>query len=456
MKSSASFFALAVGIGAVVLTGWWLTRDDEAEQAGGGRPPYVLPVTLGTVQRQDLTPRVRLTGTVASERHARLGFDVSGRLRELEVREGDDVEKGEVLARLWDLDQQAVLARAKAAELLAQRELERDLAGSREEQILRLEAELQAAQADAEFAQSEVERNKDLVGTNVISKSRFQTLASAEAAAAARVRAAEERLREAQAGTRAEDIEVRRAELAMATAQVGIAQREVDKTELVAPFSGSVVRRLATVGDTVAAGAPIYEVVDLSRREIELEVPSRVVPGLGEHPPVVVTLDDRPNLRLATRIDSLVSAADEASGNFRGLVRIGPEQDPERDLKPGLFVRTEVELAPLRGALVVPSDAVRVMTEGRIVVRAAPGEQPQSLVAQWVPVRVLGSEGGWTAVEPLGGELAEGDSIVVTGVDLAFPGAPLLPRPPATGAEAGAGAPGPEGAPSTGGDEESP
>jgi multidrug efflux pump subunit AcrA (membrane-fusion protein) len=192
-------------------------------------------------------------------------------------------------------------------------------------------------------------------------------------------------------------------------------------------------------------------VVDLSRRKIELEVPSRVVPGLGEHPPAVVTLDDRPNLRLATRIDSLVSAADEASGNFRGVVRIGPEQDPERDLKPGLFVRTEVELEPLRDALVVPSDAVRVMTEGRIVVRAVPGEQPQSLVAQWVPVRVLGSEGGWTAVQPLGEELGEGDSIVVTGVDLAFPGAPLLPRPPATGSAA----PSPEGAPSTGEDEES-
>ena len=444
MKSSVSLLALAFGIGSVALAGWWLAREGSAEEAGDSRPSYVLPVTLDTVKRLDLVPRVRLTGTVASERHARLGFDVAGRIRDLEVREGAEVLEGDVLARLIDLDQQALLKRAQAAERLAQRELDRDLAGSREEEVLRLGAELQAAEADAEFARTEVERNQDLVGTNVISKSRFQTLVSAKAAAEARVHAAQERLREAEAGARAEDIEVRRAELAVASAEVGIAQREVDKTELFAPFSGSVVERLATPGDTVAAGAPVYELVDLSRRKIRLEVPSRVVPGLGVRPPALVTLDDRPHLRLTTHIDSLVPAADEASGNFRGLVRIGPGEDLERALKPGLFVRVEVELEPLRDVLVVPSDAVRVITEGRIVVAAAPGEQPGSLVARWVPVRVLGSEGGWTAVEPLGEALEAGDSIVITGVDLAFPGAPLMPRPAATEQERGDGAAGSE------------
>jgi len=428
MKSPASLLILALGVGAVAVAGLWLASDEAADEAGGGRPPYVLPVTLSTVQRQDLEPQVRLTGTVASERYARLGFDVSGRVRELVVREGESVQAGDLLARLYDLDQQAVLARAEASRLLAQRELDRDLAGTRDEEVQRLQAELEAAEADAEFARSEVERNKDLVGTNVISQSRFETLASAEAAARARVRAAEERLREARAGTRSEIIEVRRAELAVAVAEVGIAQREVDKTELHAPFPGSVVQRLATAGETVAAGVPIFALVDLSHREIELEIPSRVVPLLGASPPALVTLDDRPDLALATHIGSLAEAADEATGNFRGLIRIGPGEDPERALKPGLFVRIVVQLEPLRGVLVVPSDAVRVLTEGQIVVTAVPGEQPDSLAARWVPVRELGSEGGWTAVEPLGEALAAGDSIVVIGVDLAFPGAPLMPR----------------------------
>ena len=446
MKSSASLLALGVGVGAVALVGWWLSSEGVAEQAGGGRPPYVLPVTLGTVARRDLLPSVRLTGTVGSERYARLGFDVSGRIGELAVRRGDEVQRGEVLARLWDLDQQAVLRRAEAAELLAQRQLDRDLAGSRGEQIRRLQAELEAAQADAEFARSEVERNRELVGTNIISKSRFDTLASAGVAAEARVRAAEERLREARAGTREEDIEVRRAELAVARAEVGIAQREVDKTELRAPFAGSVVARLAAIGDTVGASVPIYELVDLQAREVELEIPSSVVSGLGARPPARVTLDDRPDLRLDTHIDSLVAVADRSSGNFRGLVRIGPDEDPERALKPGLFVRVEVDLKPLRDVLVVPADAVRVITAGRIVVKAVPGEEPQSLAARWVPVHVLGSAGGWTAVEPLGEKLEAGDSIVVTGVDLAFPGAPLMPRPSGGDGAAGGGAEAPAGA----------
>lgn len=432
MKSAGSALLFGIGVLAVVLVGWWLRTSEAGGEEPMAPPPFMLPVTLAAVELGELAPRARVTGTVSSARHARLGFDVAGRVRSLDVREGDLVATGTMLGALWDIDQQALLAQTEAAADLARAELVAEQAGARAEEIRRLEAELAARVAEAELAESDVARNRDLAGTSVISRSRFDTLVAASTAALARVKAAEERLAEARAGARAEDIAIKQAQVALRESEVLIAAREVAKTQLLAPFGGSVVAQLASEGDTVGAGVPVFELVDLGRREIELELPSSVVPHLGANAAVLVTVDDRPGFELRTRLASLVVVADEESRNFRGLVRIGPDEDDGGVLMPGVFVRVDVELEPLRDVLRVPEDAVRITKDGALVVRAAagePGPHGPTLVAELVPVRVLASDAGFSAVEPLGAPLAAGEQVVVTGVDMTFPGATLMPVP---------------------------
>lgn len=426
-----------IGLVAVVLVGFWLNRDEVSEAEAGGHRGFVLPVTLAPVERGTLEPRVQLTGSVTSARHARLGFLLAGRINSLAVREGDVVTRGALLGELSDLDQQAQLARAQSARDMVQSELARDLAGTRAERLGSLEAELEARRADADIARRNVERNAELIGTEIISMSQYDTLVAVQAAADARVSVAEQELAEARAGTRPEDLDIRRADLALREAEVSIAQRELDKTSLKAPFDGHVVRRLAALGDMIGAGVPVFELVDLGRREIEIEIPSTRAGQLDDGARVVVTVDSMPGFRLETELDSLVVVADAESRNFRGIVRIGPDQDPEQVLKPGMFARLELSLRPLNERLLVPADALRQTPAGTLVVVArAGGERGPSgepgLVAEWVPVRVLASEQGVAAIEVLGDE-GEGldvtDKVVLSGSDLAFPGATLMPRP---------------------------
>ena len=79
-----------------------------------------------------------------------------------------------------------------------------------------------------------------------------------------------------------------------------------------------------------------------------------------------------------------------------------------------------------------------------VVVRAAPAEGGEGMVAEFVPVRVLAQAAGRSAVEGLTVELAPGDRMVLTGADNAFPGASLL--------AAGAAGPGPDGGAEAGGE----
>jgi len=453
--ASATF----LGLGALALlgVGAWMIFSEPEREPPAGRPPYVLPVTLAEVERGTLRPRVRLTGTVSSADHASLGFEVGGRIAALPTREGERVAEGAVLARLDGLEQQAALHRAEAAAARAERDLERWLAGSREEEKRRLAAELAVRKAEAELARKEVARGRDLVASKVISQSQFDTLVAEGQAAEARVAAAQEELSQAEAGTRAEEIEVQRAEVALRRSEVEIARVALAKTVLTAPFEGVISERLAALGDSVAAGQVVYVLVDLTRREIEVDVPSLHAVHLAENARAVVALDEDPEFALETELDTLVPVADRESRNFRGLIRLAADQDRELALKPGLFVRVELALEPLRDVLIVPSDCVRLVQKGPIVVRAVeaapPGEGepaalpaspggppaghggppgdhggPPPLSAEWVSVRVLGSDAGRSAIRPLEGELAAGDRVVLTGVDLAFPNAPLLPR----------------------------
>lgn len=427
MSRTFSTLLLVGGLVALALAVRWVAAGPDSGGPPPGRPPYVLPVTLGQVERATLAPRATLTGSVQSLERAQLGFRLPGRVAALEALAGDRVEAGALVARLEDDDQRVALDRARATLALAERELALAEAGERKEERLRLAAELDQRRAEADLAASEVKRNSELLGTNVIAQSTYDVLVAQEKAARARVAAAEQDLARAESGARPEELAISRAQVDLRRSEVSIAENELAKTELRAPFDAHVIAKLASLGESVAAGAPIYELIDMGRREVTLEVPSTVAARLRAGGSAVLRLDEAPSFRLELPLSAIVAAADESSRNFRAIARIGLGEDPNGLLKPGLFVRAEVDLAPIEGALVVPEDALRVVEAGTIVVRAVAGqgEGAPALTAEWVPVRVLGTEAGRAAVEPLEGELAAGDRVVLTGVDLAFPGVPL-------------------------------
>ncbi|MCY3000260.1 MAG: HlyD family efflux transporter periplasmic adaptor subunit [Planctomycetota bacterium] len=431
MNKSISSLLLLLGLAVSAVVAWLLFGREKPAAPPAQRPGFVLPVTLGSVRTGDLAPHAELTGSVVATTRSNIGFEVAARVATIDVEEGQLVEQGALLATVDARDAAAALARAKATVELAQRQLELVLSGERDETKRRLEAELAVRMAEAELARKEAERGAELVRSNVVSQSSLDALAAARATAEARVKSAEETLAQARAGSRAEDVAVQRAQLELRKAELAVAQREVEKCEIRAPFPAAIVRRIASVGDSLAAGSPVLEIVDRSRREIAIEIPSGIAARVGPKPRMRVSIVELRDFELETQLDAFIPVADEQSRVFRGLARLEPAEDKAGVLKPGMFVRVRLELEPLRGVRIVPSDAVRVVGAGTLVVRAKAGKGEDgnpNLTAEFVPVRVLGAQSGESAVEALAGELAAGDSIVVSGSDMAFPGAPLLPR----------------------------
>lgn len=439
MSRASGWPVLIVGLVALSAAAAWLASEPEAAASGPARPPYVLPVTLATVERGTVQPRVPLTGSVLSARWAGLAFELAGTLAELTVEEGQRVELGQLVARLSDEDQRLALASARAALAVTERELALLQAGSRAEEIERLAAELDAAIANEELAQLEVERRRELAEASDVSRAEMDRVEAGLRAAEARQRAVSEQLAMARAGSRAEDLAIAEARRVQAAAAADRAARELAKTGLHAPWPGVVIRRHGSVGDHLAPGAALLELADTDALEIHVEVPPAYGLRLGSEQQVVVRLDEAPDFALATRLDAVPPAADLVSRNFRALVRLGADEAGGL-LKPGMFARVELLLAPIEEALVVPADALRKTADGLVVAvadaagaetaggEAAGGDRGPALVARLVPVRLLGTEGPRAAIEPLDGRLAPGERVIVTGVDLAYDGVSLLPR----------------------------
>ena len=422
--------SVLIGLAALAGAAWWLRSGRSGPPPADERPPYVLPVTLAEIVREDLQPTTRLTGSVRAPSRASLAFRVEGLLTSLEVREAENFQAGQRLASIAAVGEELELAAARAGETLALRSLEKLQAGVRQEEKDRLQARLEAARAQERLARMEVERAEKLPSDRFMSQAELDRLRTAHTAATASARAAEREWDQAEAGTREEDLAIARAQLEVARARVALAQENLAKTTLTAREDGVVLRRMASPGDWLDRGQGVLEVVNLGELEIDVEIPGRVAPLLADQARVRVTVDERPELVLEARLTARIPAADERSRNFRGIIRLHGESAGIEHLQPGMFVRVEVDLATHEGALVVPSDAVRETDNGPILVRALPqmeeGEAP--FVAEWVPVRLLGVSAEHTAVQALQHELTPGDRVVVVGVDLAFPAAPLLPR----------------------------
>ncbi len=165
---------------------------------------------------------------------------LAGRVAEIDVKEGDSVKAGEVIARLDTAELKAQLAGAKAA-------VQQALAS-----IGRAEADIATRKAQNDLAEIEMGRAEELAQTAVGSKADVDRRRAENLVAAAQLQAAQAALVEANATKQAAD------------AQVAQIEAMLDDSELTTPVSGRVEYKLVQPGEVVAAGGRLVTILDLS------------------------------------------------------------------------------------------------------------------------------------------------------------------------------------------------
>ncbi|HTP39917.1 MAG TPA: HlyD family efflux transporter periplasmic adaptor subunit [Steroidobacteraceae bacterium] len=213
-----------------------------------------------------------LVGTL--ERHRlEIASPVAEQVVELDVREGDRVTKGQLLARM-DPGTAAQARAAAAAEVERQRkrldELQR---GARTEEIRAAQAQLAAAQAKAAQASREYARQAGLAAQGIVSQSQFDQQRAARDAALADQNAAAADLKLLQEGTRSEQIAQGSAALANAQAQLQQQDVQLARLELHAPADATVESITFRVGERPQPGQPVLVLLEAGAPFARVYVP---------------------------------------------------------------------------------------------------------------------------------------------------------------------------------------
>ncbi len=271
---------------------------------------------LAVARRAELLATLPVSGGLRAVDSAVVRAKVAAEVRELTVREGDRVQRGQVIARLDDTEFQLRVRQA--------------------------EDQAAAAKSQLEIAERTLANNKALVDQGFISRTALETSISSAAGA--------------------------RSSLQAARAAADLARKSAGDTVLRAPLSGLVSQRLVQPGERVGVDARLVEIVDLSRIELEAALAPEQVVALRVGQSARLTVDSlaEPVAAKVVRINPSTQAGTRAVMAYLAL-------EPHPGLRQGLFARGSIEIARSQ-ALVVPISAVRYDQPAPYVLQADGGK----------------------------------------------------------------------------------
>ncbi len=304
-------------------------------------------------------PANQLTLSGNIEAHESLiSFKVQGRIVDLPVEEGQQVEQGALLARLEDADFKQRVKIDEAAVDVSQSNLALALAGTREQEVKASHQAVVDAQADLAQKKADNDRAVELFGKDEISAQDRDLAATALKRSAANFAAAQQRYNEAVEGTRKEDIAIARANLAEANASLGLSRINATYTTLRAPSAGVLTVRQAELGEVVAPGSPVVTLADLDHIWLRAYIAETDLGKIHWGQEATITTDTYPGKQYHGRISFISPEAEFTPKSVQTyaervtlVYRIKIDIDnPNHELKPGMPADAHLQLASAAAA----------------------------------------------------------------------------------------------------------
>ena len=224
--------------------------------AAAGLGGYVLSLSEAT---QPIVGVVRIT-------EIRMAPEVGGQLAAINVRKGDRVRAGDVVAELSALELTASVAQARAALDAATASRDHVYAGVRAEEVDALAAGIAKAKAKFEYAQAQLTRTASLAQSDTATQQALDETQNDVAAARANVAEAQANHDAAVAGPTREERAIADAQVKAAVSALAVLERRLDKTILRAAADGVVTVIVAEIGENIRAGQPVLAIEDTSKR----------------------------------------------------------------------------------------------------------------------------------------------------------------------------------------------
>ena len=230
-----------------------------------------------------------------SSEDIKIGSELSGRLKVVNVEEGDAIHRGQVLAELENADYRAQVESARANVVAKQAVLRKVINGARRQERDEAWSSVNEAKAVTENAKSELRRRQELFSAGVVSREELERYAREADVAQAKYEAAVQQHALVDDRAREEDQSLAEADLKLAQAQLDEAQARYDKTFIRSPIDGSVLRKHHRSGESVSNSStvpdPILTIGDRKTLRVRVDVDETDVSKVSVGQRAYVTAD---------------------------------------------------------------------------------------------------------------------------------------------------------------------
>ena len=368
----------------------------------------VVTVQTGNVVRQDLTSLVTASGEIKPRNYINIGANAQGELKDILVKEGDRVRKGQLLARIESTQPEADVRAQEAAVNSAEADSSASEAGmkSADENIRTLQAGIDKDKSDLDRAKAEFDRSQSLYNEHLLAKQDFEMRKFAYEAQQATVRQSEMRLVQSRAQKEQAAAQLASAQKRIAQAKANLVRFNdlLNKRSVTAPLEGVVTNLPVRVGETVVPGvqnsaaSTIMTIADMSLITSEIKVDETDIVNVKMGQTADVTIDAIPNktfkghvieigntaiLRSTGVAASQSAVSSQEAKDFKVVVAL---DNPPDEVRPGLSCTAKITTATRKNVLTIPIQALTVRQKGQLEPKPKDGKGVQAATTKLDPV----------------------------------------------------------------------
>jgi len=298
-------------------------------------------VKTAPVEQTPFGETVTANGTLAAFDQSTAGVKVAGRLSSISVDLGSVVRRGQVVAQVEPNDYKLRVQQAEAALGQARARLGLSPEGADDKVNLEQTGTVRQAKAQLDEARLNRERAVRLVEQGVVARADFD-------AADAAYKVAQSHYQDA-----FEEIRNRQALLAQRRSELALARQQLADTVVHAPLDGIVQQKRASVGEYLAAGAPVVDIVRMNPLRLQAQVPERDAANVrfGQNVRVSIEGDGKIYLGQIKRLSPVITQQNR-------MLMVEADVQNDGGLRPGSFAKAEIVTNDSKMAVTVPNNAI--------------------------------------------------------------------------------------------------
>jgi ABC exporter DevB family membrane fusion protein len=315
----------------------------------------IVPVQTGRVQEGDIRLFLTVSGAIEPRETVRVYPKSVGQVKELLVKEGDIVQKDDILMRLDDEQIRLQVAQARATLDSAQASLEKVKAGARPQEISQAEAAVRQTKINLDSARENYQRMEKLFSEGAVAEQQFEQAKNQFEIAEAQYQSADESYKLVTEGAAEQDIKAVEAQVRQAQSALELAQSQLNNTIVRAPINGSITSVTAKTGEIVSSAVPLLVIVDTSELYLVTGISEKDVGSVYIGQEAEVFIDAFPQNTFSGEVTFKGVMVDPSTKTMEIKIRIN---NYDIEIPPGVFARANITTREKTNTLIVPSSAL--------------------------------------------------------------------------------------------------